>query len=420
MKTSNTFGVQFIVRPSRKKKDNNRLPVYARISVNGRRLEISLKTTIASEDWIPAKEKAKGSRTEIKEFNQYLSNVRAKINGCYRELLMSDKTITAEAIKNLYLGNKPQEHTLQKLITYHNETLKDILAQGTLKNYFTTQRYLEKFLKNRSGSIDLGLSDLDYQFITDFEHYLRTYIPVDHQKRLSNNGVMKHLERLRKMVNMAVKMEWISKDPFARYRLRFQKKSREFLSSGELQAIESKQLSIDRLDYVRDLFVFSCYSGLAYIDVIELKPENINIGIDGELWITTYRAKTSQPVRIPLLPKALSILKKYENNPRSLNSQRVFPRISNQKLNSYLKELADLCNIRKPLTFHIARHTFATTVTLTNGVPIETVSKLLGHTSIKTTQIYAKIVEEKICSDMHKLRDTLNQKHSISLMVSKG
>ena len=164
---------------------------------------------------------------------------------------------------------------------------------------------------------------------------------------------------------------------------------------------------IIRLQHAKDMFVFSCYTGLAYIDVYELSPQNVSLGIDGEYWISTYRHKTDIPVRIPLLPQALEIIEKYKNNPRVLESGRLLPVYANQLLNSYLKEIADFCGIEKPLTFHIARHTFATTVTLTNGVPIETVSKLLGHTSIKTTQIYAKVIEQKVSEDMRLLRQKM-------------
>jgi len=161
---------------------------------------------------------------------------------------------------------------------------------------------------------------------------------------------------------------------------------------------------------VCDLFVFSCYTGLAYIDVMRLTSQNLSIGIDGEYWLFTERKKTGEKVRIPLLPQALSILEKYKNSPACLNSGSLLPKLSNQKLNSYLKEVANTSGIDKNLTFHLARHTFATTVTLTNGVPIETVSKLLGHSSIKTTQIYAKVLERKVSEDMSALKSKLSQK----------
>lgn len=418
METINTFGIQFIVR--RNKVRNGMLPVYARITVNSRRVEISLKQFILPENWNDSKGIARGNSPEIRQLNQYLTQVHSKFTECYRQIQLKSKTITAEAVKNLFLGDDVKAFTLKKLIDYHNETMRGILAWGTLKNYFTTQKYIEKYLRERLKTSDINLTDLSYRFITDFEHYLRAYQPVDHHKPMANNGVMKHLERLRKMITMAVKMEWLEKDPFERFQLKFHKTSREFLTSEELSSIESKKLSIERLSFVRDLFVFSCYTGLAYIDAISLKAENIAIGIDGEYWITTFRQKTTQPVRIPLLPKALDIVDKYKTHPKALYKGTVFPVISNQKLNSYLKELADLCSITKPLTFHIARHTFATTVTLTNGVPIETVSKLLGHTDIKTTQIYAKIVEKKVSNDMMQLRQALNQQYSTNDTIFGG
>lgn len=411
MKIISTFGVQFIIR--RNKIREGMVPIYARITLNGKRLEISLKQFIAENEWNQVKGIAKGSRPEIRQLNQYISDVRIKLSECYRELQLQNKSITIEAVKSKFFGEDISGFTLAKLMKYHNETMKGILAWGTLKNYYTTQRYIEMFLRERHKTSDINLSELSYRFITDFDHFLRVYKPVDHHKPLGNNGVMKHLERFKKMVNMAVKMEWLDRDPFERFQLKFHKTTREFLTQEELEIIETRKLRIERLAFVRDLFVFSCYTGLAYIDVMNLKPENLGLGIDGEYWISYHRQKTMQPVRIPLLPKALALVVKYKDHTRSINYGTLFPNISNQNLNSYLKEIADVCGIVKPLTFHIARHTFATTVTLTNGVPIETVSKLLGHTSLKTTQIYAKIVEQKVSSDMKKLREALSKRQSV-------
>jgi site-specific recombinase XerD len=234
---------------------------------------------------------------------------------------------------------------------------------------------------------------------------------------MGNNGVMKHLERLRKMVNMAVRLEWLDKNPFAAYKLHFTTVERGFLTQEELSTIEKKDYKIERLQQVKDMFVFSCYTGLAYIDASKLNPGNIQMGIDGLKWIFTKREKTSSPVRVPLLLPAQKIINKYEKHPKAISNGTVFPVISNQKLNSYLKEIADLCGITKNLTFHIARHTFATTVTLTNGVPIESVSKMLGHADLKTTQIYAKVVEQKISNDMSKLEEILTQKKAMERKV---
>jgi len=242
----------------------------------------------------------------------------------------------------------------------------------------------------------------------DFESYLVNYIPKDHQKPLNNNGIMKHIERLRKMINLAIKLDWLSKDPFASFKKHYEKVERYCLNASELDTLAKKKFKIDRIKNVRDMFLFCCYTGLAYIDLTELKPENIVTGVDGELWVYTNRAKTDTSVRVPILPQARELMEMYYDDPRAQNNGTVFPVISNQRMNGYLKEIADVCGITKTLTFHIARHTFATTVTLSNGVPIESVSKMLGHTSIRTTQIYAKVVEAKLSEDMGKLKDRLS------------
>jgi site-specific recombinase XerD len=282
--------------------------------------------------------------------------------------------------------------------------MKDKLADGTMKNYYTTQKYIAKFLKDKYHRNDISLAELNYKFILDFETFLSKHQPKDHQKPLHNNGIMKHIERLCKMVNMAVTMDWLTKDPFAKYKQHFDKVERFYLTKEELSAIEKKKFTIERLQVVKDLFLFSCYTGLAYIDTMNLTAGNIVKGIDGNDWLITSRQKTDTDVRIPLLPQAEELIKKYQDHPKAVNHGTLFPVISNQKTNAYLKEIADLCNINKAITFHIARHTFATTVTLSNGVPIESVSKMLGHTTIRSTQVYAKVVEQKLSEDMQNLK----------------
>lgn len=220
------------------------------------------------------------------------------------------------------------------------------------------------------------------------------------------------------MVNLALKNEWLERDPFAKFKKTFTKTNRECLTEMELKTVELKEFKIERLSFVKDLFVFSCYTGLAYIDVMQLTPGSITFGIDGDMWLFTNRQKTDTNVKIPLLPKALEIIEKYKEHPKAQADETLFPIISNQKLNSYLKEIADLCGITKNLTFHLARHTFATTVTLTNGVPIETVSKLLGHSSIRTTQIYAKVVERKVSEDMKLLKEKMSVKSNYDFKIS--
>jgi site-specific recombinase XerD len=403
MRSNNTFGIQFIIRLS-KGKDDDLATVFARITVNGRRCEISLKKKVNPQHWDDTRGKAKGTNEEVRKLNEHIERVRTIIADGYHQLIQQKKPVNVDAVKALFLGTDQSEMTLLKLAEYHNTEMKDKLANGTMKNYYTTQRYIVKFLKGRCHRTDISLVELNYKFILDFENYLSKHQPKDHQKPLHNNGIMKHMERLCKMVNLAVTLDWIAKDPFAKYKLHFDKVERFYLSKDELGAIEKKKFSVERLQTVKDLFLFSCYTGLAYIDTMNLTPDNIVKGIDGENWLTTSRQKTETDVRIPLLPQAEQLIKKYKDHPKAVNYGTLFPVISNQKMNAYLKEIADLCNINKPITFHIARHTFATTVTLTNGVPIESVSKMLGHTTIRTTQIYAKVVEQKLSEDMRKLR----------------
>lgn len=406
MKNSkNTFAVSFYLK--KYKATNGKVPIYARITVDGKRVDLSVKQSVEQVNWNAMKGMAKGNREDIRSLNLFLERMRSNIVSQYQEMLLQKKIITAEGIKNSLQGTDLKEFTLCKLVEYHNTNQEGALTWGTMKNYGTTQKYILKFMKKRYNISDIYLSELTFKFITEFEHFLRAHKPIDHQRPLSNNGVMKHIERFRKMINMAVRMEWLDKDPFAKYKLKFEKVGREFLTDVELANLEKHQFKIDRLDWVRDLFVFSCYTGLAYIDVMQLKKLNVSVGNDGEYWLVTSRQKTSNPVRVPLLPKALEIIEKYKNHPRSIAEDTLLPVITNQRLNAYLKEIADLCRIAKDLTFHLARHTFATTVTLTNGVPIESVSKMLGHSSITTTQVYAKVIEQKLSEDMKALRKRL-------------
>ena len=402
---TNILSVRFFVK--KYKARNNQVPIYVRISLDGKSVDVSLKRAVALDSWSLEKGQAKGIRPEIKALNANLDQVRAEVTYAYNQLKFEGKALSPDAIKNKFCGIEPEEHSLMGLIEYHNEHLKEFLEWGTMKNYATTHKYIQKFLKEIMKAADIPLSQLSYSILVDFELFLKNLQPEGHHKPCGHNTVLKHIERLRKMINLAIRNEWLERDPFAKFQARFIRNDREFLTQEELAAIEAKETKILRLQWAKDLFVFSCYTGLAYCDVMQLTSSNISIGIDGDYWIMTSRKKTNQPVRVPLLPKAFELIEKYKSHPRALALGTVFPVLSNQKLNAYLKEIADLCGITKNLTFHLARHTFATTVTLTNGVPIETVSKMLGHTSIRTTQVYAKVIEKKISADMKILKDKL-------------
>ncbi|MEO9502839.1 site-specific integrase [Nonlabens ulvanivorans] len=423
MKSQNTFATLFWVSSTRIK--NGQVSVYVRITVNGKRVNISLKRKVTLSEWNSLKGRARGTKQESRLLNRYLDQVQSRIYESYEQLRSEKELISAQTIKARFLGEDDNEYSLLTLVDYHNTQMSETLSYGTLKNYFTTQKYIKQFLLEKIKKDDIYLSKLTFRFVVDFEKYLRAHVPGDHQKPMGNNTVMKHIQRLRKMVTLSYKMEWIDKDPFIRFKPSYIRNDREFLRKDELSAIEKKQFTIERLQIVKDLFVFSCYTGLSYIDVMQLSEENIQFGVDGNKWVITNRQKTDKKVRIPLLEKAEEIINKYEGHNKIKSFGTLFPVISNQKLNSYLKEIADISGVKKNLTFHMARHTFATTITLSNGVPIETVSKLLGHTKIATTQIYARVLERKVSEDMNILRNKLSDsqnskdtKQSISFRVS--
>jgi site-specific recombinase XerD len=274
-------------------------------------------------------------------------------------------------------------------------------ALGTYKRYHTTRSHVAEFIKTEFRKFDIPVRDVDLKFIKGLEFFLKT------DKNCNHNSALKYINNFKKIIRMAVAHEWISKDPFYNYKVQFKTVEREFLSKGELQALVDKKIRGKRLNVVRDMFVFCCYTGLSYIDVQKLHPDNIVKHIDGSLWIKSQRTKTKSKLGIPLLPTALDIIEKYQDHPKVVNGDCVLPVLSNQKSNAYLKEIAELCGIKKNLTTHLARHTFATTVTLSNGVPIETVGQMLGHKNLRTTQHYAKIIDRKVSDDMAALKEVL-------------
>ena len=402
----NTFGISFFVKKYKAK--NGLAPVYARITAKGRYLDVSLKRKVELTNWDERSGTTKGRKSEAHQLNQYLEQVRNRFYECREELEKERKLVTPEAVKSRYLGNDQQGQTLLELIEYHNTEMKSVLTWGTLKNYFTTQKYIEKFLKEKLKTSDVHLAELNYKFITRFESFVKGNRLIKNQKPCDQNGTMKHMERLRKMVSLAVKLEWLDKDPFHQYQLKFQKSRRGYLTAEELKTIEQTQFLEPRLTLIRDIFVFGCYTGLSYIEVYNLTSDQIVMGMDGNRWIAGQRQKSGELFNVPLLPQALAIMERYQKHPRAVNEGKLLPVYTNQKINAYLKEIAHICGIEKRLTFHLARHTFATTVTLANGVPIESVSKMLGHTKISTTQIYAKVVEQKLSQDMMALKNKLS------------
>ena len=405
MKTTQTFSI--LIWANKSKASNNEAPLFARITVDGKRAEVSLKKRIDLPKWDSAKGCMKGTSEDVKTINNYINQVKSELFKLYTRMQMLDEFITADSIKNTYTGQKEEKKTILAIFDYHNNQLEKMVGidvvRATLVKFRTIRSKLAGYIKHQYKKSDVYLEQLNHQFVSNFEYYLKT---VEH---IQHNTTMKYIQGVKKIINLSVRNGWLLHSPFSEFHCSFNKVERNVLTIEELNLLENKTFKIERLQQVCDLFVFSCYTGLAYIDVMKLNKDHISIGIDGSNWIFTERKKTGERVRLPILPQAQIILDKYKNHPAVLNKGVLLPHLSNQKLNAYLKEVGDILEINKNLTFHLARHTFATTVTLANGAPLETVSKLLGHSSIKTTQIYAKVIERKVSEDMNLLKEKLNR-----------
>jgi len=403
---NNAMSLSFQVKTS-KINEFGKAPIYARITINEVRTEFSIKRLIEPDKWINKAGIAKGNTEDIKNLNAHILAVRAKLFHHFNRLLETDKTITSEVIKNSYFGITEKSKTLTEVFEYHNQQMKSLIDKdyslGTYERYCTALNHTKEFIEFKYKVSDFPIKQVNHEFITEFEYYLKS------TRKCSHNTATKYLTNLKKVMRICLGNDWIDKDPFINYRFRINEIEREFLFDYELQAIADKEFVSARLNQVRDIFLFSCFTGLAYADAKKLSAKHILIGIDGGKWIKINRTKTDTRSSIPLLPTAEAIIERYSNDPKCVASDILLPVLSNQKMNSYLKEIADVCGISKNITFHLARHTFATTVTLSNNVPIESVSKMLGHRSIKTTQHYAKVLDRKVSDDMQILKERLQQ-----------
>lgn len=389
---------------------NRKLPVYLRITVDGERKEIAVKQHCEPERWNKYAQRAKGTNEVTKTLNAFLDALERQVQEARLKLIETQKIISTDAIISILTGQEEKPKMLLEIFQHHNEQLAALenieFAPATVTRYNTTLNHTRDFIQWKFQKSDIEIQKLSFDFVSDLEFYLKS------ERKCNHNSTIKYIGNVRKIVNYCHKSGWLQKDPFFGFKMAKREVIREYLSDEEITALSQKKFEIDRLAQVRDIFLFSCYTGLAFIDVFQLTNSQIAKGIDGNQWIFASRQKTETPTRIPLLPQAHEIIEKYKDHPKCINEGKVLPILSNQKMNAYLKEIADLCGITKPLTFHIARHTFATTITLSNGVPIESVSKMLGHKSIRITQHYAKIIDKKVSEDMLLLRSRLTEKEN--------
>lgn len=420
MKNTHTFIIHFWLKKKSIRKDGT-IPIYLRIRLDGISADISTKESIIEEHWCPDAQRVNVKVKNANFINDALDDISTEIKNAYRILRQEGRYITVQAIKLRYLGEDSPLRTLRELLKYHHKTEIKKLEKGTAKNYGATEKYLLCYLSEKYKTPDIPLTQINYAFVLGFENYLRSCKPLMKSQPLGNNGVMKHLERFKKMTTIACKLDCIKQDPFAFFNAKFTSYDRQYLDIEELNLIEELDLTDIGLRRVRDCFVFACYTGLSYIDVKRLRPEQVVIGIDGDEWIFTKREKSKTSVKVPLLNKAKEVLEKYSDTGYGKNKELLLPVYSNQKCNAYLKKIVGKCKIDKNISFHAARHTFATTVTLANGVPLETVSKLLGHRRLSTTQIYARVMEKKISEDIALLKTKLKLSHvTIENSVSRS
>ena len=377
--------------------------IYTRITINGKRIELSSNRFVEISKWSTEAGKMKGNSEEARSINSHLDMLRIQIINMQMELVHKKIPVTAETLKSKILGVDERERMLIPIYQNHNDKIEDLIgngyAYGTLERFKISLKHIQEFILWKFNISDISINKIDFAFVTEFEFYLRSV------KKCNNNTAVKYIRNFRKIIKICMDNDWLDKNPCSRYEGKMKEVERDFLIEEELNRIYNKRFSSERLTLMKDIFIFSCYTGLAYVDVKGLKKDHIAIGIDGEKWIFKNRQKTDTKSKIPVLPIAQEIIQKYANHPKCLNEDSILPILTNQKMNAYLKEIGDLCDIPKEITFHMARHTFATSVTLTNGVPIETVSKMLGHKNIQTTQHYAKILDKKVSEDMQILRD---------------
>ncbi len=401
-----TFNVLFFIRRDKKRKDGT-CPIMCRITIDGVEARFNTKVYVKDSKWNVKANRISGNNTESRSLNARLDDIKASLYRIYHEVQRFN-VATPEIIKNEFLGFDESGETILDIYTKHIQNIHELIGisitKVTVQRYRAARNHLAEFIKMKYHVSDIAVKSINDMFIRDFEVYLLS------QARMSNNTMSKSMQYLKKMINIAINNGFIVQNPFANYKIKFKKVDRGYLTEEELNSLIEKTMPVQRLEQVRDIFVFSCFTGLAYIDVKELTKKHLRTGFDGNTWIMTKRSKSNVNVNVPLMDIPKKIIQKYED---TIVDDKVLPVLSNQKMNAYLKEIGDLCGIDKNLTFHLARHTFATTVTLLKGIPIETVSKMLGHTNIQTTQIYARITNEKISTDMKGLSAKFNDSEKL-------
>ena len=398
-----TFKLLFFVKRNAAKKNGN-APIIARITIDQIVAQFNTQMEINPANWSVSAGKAVGRSAEAMSINSMLDSIRSTVHQHYHALLEQDGYVTSERVKNAFLGKIERGKTLIEFFEMHNEQylqkVKMNTVDKTYSRYELTKKRLIEFMKLKYSVSDMLIKEINVVFIDNFLLYIKNHYGCTH------NTAMKFIQRFRTVVNFAKNTGLVTADPFGNYRVKFEQTDRDYLTMEEITAIYNKKFVSKRLEQVRDLFIFSCYTALSYIDVCELTKENIRTSFDGNLWIMTKRHKTNVASNIRLLEIPKAILEKYQDK---LPNGMILPIISNQKVNDYLKEIATICNINKNLTFHTARHSYTTSICLANGVSMENVAKMLGHADTSVTKHYARVLDQNILKDMQKVNSCLSE-----------
>jgi len=380
---------------------NGEAPIFVRITINQERAEVGLKKSIHPSYWIESSQRVTEKAPHSNEINNLINQYETRIKSIVDFLSLDNYARTSKLVIEKLLGKKEKQFTILQIFQDHNNNAKKLknidFAQGTIQRYETSYMHTRDFIKWQYHKDDLQLNELDQQFIKQYELYLKTV------RGCSHNTTIKYLKNFKKIVRIALANNWLKNDPFATIKYKLKQVDTIYLTVEELQKIIDKELPIVRTSQVKDVFLFCCFTGLAFSDVKTLKQEHFSTDKEGIMWIHKKRRKTDQMSTIYVIDAARSILKKYRDCPELSLRGSVLPVLSNQKMNAYLKEIADLCGIDKAITTHTARHTFATTVALDNNIPIEVVSKTLGHSNTRMTQRYARTTERLIKNNMEKI-----------------
>lgn len=407
MRSKTNFRVSFFLKKAKLLK-NGEASVAMRITVDGQRVENNIRKSILPNLWDQSKERAKGTSTAAVDLNRFIEDARIRIRQIVTELQQTGAEINPLIVQQRFYGVgqvRKQERTILQVIQEHNDEANQLIGKDfveiTWRRYETMKRYLGELIKQKYGVDDLPLSNFTGEVIRAYEVYLKT------EKDLCQNTLIRYMKALKKITNRCLANDWIQKDPFAGIKFREEPTEPEFLTLEEVDRIYNCNPGSKRLEVIKDMFLMSAFTGLAFTDVSQLTEDHIVTDNDGNKWIRKPRQKTKLMSNIPLLDVPLAIIEKYQGDKKAAKKGVLVPIPCNQVMNRYLKEIAEICKINKHLTMHTARHTYAT-LCLSQGVSLKNVSKMLGHASVKMTERYARVLDSSILRDMNAIRDTLN------------